>query len=189
MERTSTVHPSTIWAREILARPDVVILDTETTGLRDIDEIIEIAIITTQNKILLNSLFQCQMTTIPPGATKVHGLVKSNLEGAPTFPQVWNALSKRLAKWEILIYNASYDTKMLQLTAERYGRTLPKLRVHCLMERVSAYIGGYKQMYKLSEACSYFQIEQSSAHRALADVQNSLKVLQALAARTTDTPT
>lgn len=178
-----TIHPSAIWAREILARPNVVILDTETTGFRLIDEIIEIAIISTQNTVLLNRFFQCQMATIPPEATRVHGITKRDLHGACTFPQVWNALTKRLATWEILIYNVSFDVRMLKQAAERYGLALPTLHTQCLMARVSAYMGGQKQVYKLSEACSYFRIEQSSAHRALADVQNSLKVLQALAAR------
>ncbi len=176
-------HPSVIWAREMLARPNVVILDTETTGLGAIDEIIEIAIINTRNGVLMNRLFQCQMPTIPFQATRVHGLTKGDLNGACAFPQVWNALTRRLASWEILIYNADYDLRMLNYTAKRYGLVLPALSAQCLMKRASEYIGGKKSKYSLADACAHFQIEQSEAHRALADVQNSLKVLQALAAQ------
>ncbi|HEY7418373.1 MAG TPA: 3'-5' exonuclease [Ktedonobacteraceae bacterium] len=180
-------HPVTLWAKDVLARNNVVILDTETTGIGDADEIIELAIVDTQGKTRVNSLMQCQMQTIPLPAKKVHGISEQLLKAKGRhWPDVWEQLITYLTSKVIIIYNAEYDLRMLRQTAKRYGFTMPELNVCCLMEKYSEYVGahtesGYVRSMRLSAACSHFQVSNDSAHRALDDCQASLSVLKGLA--------
>jgi DNA polymerase-3 subunit epsilon len=180
-------HPSTEWAKEMLSLPNIVMLDTETTGFGQDDEIIEIALWDVHQQRSYEKLVQCQQSTIPPGAEKKHHISKSMLRDAPTWPQIWPKLMHYLSKREIIIYNADFDLRMLQQTAQRYQLTLPVLRVHCLMKHYSAYVRqpsshveGYRFL-SLAAACAHFQVEHPSAHRALADAQAAAEVLQKLA--------
>lgn len=176
-------HPSALWARDMCALPNAVILDTETTGFGPEAEIVDLGLISVGGKKLVDQLIQCQVAQIPVGATKVHHITKSmlNRAQAPTFPHIWKKLMERLETYVILIYNADFDRQMLEQTAKRYNLTLPKLEIHCLTKPVSAYIGGSKKMYKLEAASHYFHVEHTDAHRAFADAQAALRVLQALA--------
>lgn len=165
-------------------------LDTETTGLNDDDEIIEISLIDLKGRVKLDSLVQCQHETIPAGAARVHGITKDMLSEAPTFPELWRQLKPLLASYELLIYNAEYDEKMLHQTAKRYKLEMPKLVTHCLMLQYSAYVGeeSYRGGYKyqsLASACSDLKIKQNGAHRALGDAQMALEILKKLAEFTT----
>ena len=182
-------HPSIAWAKAMFVRPHVLILDTETTGLGDDAEVIEIALIDLQGQVRLNTLVQCQ-GEIPPQVTALHGINKEMLKDAPLFPQVWNALAHVLAEPnEIIIYNAEYDVRMLRQTAKRYGLPLSEMKTHCLMLHYSEYINepswrqpeGYRYQ-RLSAACDYFGIKQGGSHRALPDVLMTLEVLRKLAA-------
>lgn len=184
-------HASTQWADDLLslAHPMALLLDTETTGLDKDAEVIELALIDCAGKVYLNTLIECQTATIPQAAMAVHHIYKGLLCNAPTFPQVWMQLQPLLASHEIVIYNAEYDIRLLKQTAQRYGLEMPALRTHCLMQRYSSYVGekaaigeGNRHM-SLAAACYHFEIEQDTAHRALADVQASLEVLHHLAAR------
>ncbi len=173
-------HPSTLWANDILALPNVVILDTETTGTKNDDEIIDLAIIDTQARIRVNSLFQCQKR-IPPDTIKIHHITDNIASQGRTFPAIWEKLMLFLSTREIVIYNAEFDLRMLIQTSARYHLPMPNLRTHCLMKQFSSYVGGVKERYSLEAACYHFGIEQPSAHRALVDTQVSLKVLQEMA--------
>ncbi len=183
-------HPSTLWADDVLSlsHPLVLILDTETTGFDEQAEIVEIALVDKYGEVYLDTLIQCQAEAIPQVAMAKHRIHKSMLRNAPTFPRVWQQLHPLLASHEVVIYNAEYDVRLLEQTAKRYNLALPKMRVHCLMQRYSAYVGqpsarkeGYRSM-GLAAACFHFQIEQTDAHRALPDAQASLEVLHKLAA-------
>ena len=185
-------HPSTLWADDLLslAHPLVLILGTETTGFDEHAEIVEIALLDKYGEVYLNTLIQCQQEAIPQEAMRVHRIHTSMLRNAPTFPEVWSGLVPLLSSHEIVIYNAEYDLRLLRQTAKRHNLELPKMRVHCLMQQYSSYVGqasasssGYRSM-KLAAACFHFEIEQTTAHRALADAQASLEVLHKLAAQT-----
>lgn len=183
-------HPAIITARELLADSRALILDTETTGLGYSDEIIDVALINLNGEAVLNTLMQCKREDIPPAATRVHGIDKAALLDAPLFTQVWPYLEHLLVSHTIIIYNAAYDTRLIEQTARLYGIKPPMSMygARCLMLTFSEYIAvpsfrsdGY-QYQSLAAACIHFEIEQTGAHRALADCLTSLEVLKRLAA-------
>ncbi len=187
LNRHHPSHASTQWAQDILARSNVLILDTETTGFSNDAEVIDIAIVDCAGNVKLNTLIQCQ-ASIPAEAKAVHHINELMLRSAPTFEQIWPKLERLLSTHEIIIYNAEYDIRLLKQTAKRYKLDLPEMKVHCLMKHYSSYVGitsshveGYRNL-KLAAACIHFRIEQTEAHRALVDSQASLHVLRGLAA-------
>ena len=100
-----------LWAREQLSQNDWVILDTETTGLYDA-EIVEIAIIERTEETLLDTLIKPSIP-IPAEVTEIHGITDEMVADAPTFPQVYPRIDAALKKKRVIIYNASFDIKIL----------------------------------------------------------------------------
>jgi DNA polymerase-3 subunit epsilon len=180
-------HPPLLpwqWAHQMQER-QALVLDTETTGLEPFHEVIELALVELDGTVVLNTLIACQ-GAVPADATKIHGINKTMLVDAPTFPDVWAQLT---AYWDrdIIIFNAGYDIPMLKQTATRYGITLPRLRSHCLMIQYFEYAtgprrSGYRQenYHRLDAACQHFNIPMGG-HRALPDAQAAREVLLHLA--------
>ena len=100
-----------LWAREQLSQNDWVILDTETTGSYDA-EIVEIAIIERTEETLLDTLIKPSIP-IPAEVTEIHGITDEMVADAPTFPQVYPRIDAALKKKRVIIYNASFDIKIL----------------------------------------------------------------------------
>ncbi|ENW7246755.1 exonuclease domain-containing protein [Salmonella enterica] len=95
--------------REIANRwinKNIVIVDTETTGLGREAEIIEISIIDCTGAILLNTLIK-PSKDIPAEATEIHGITDEMVEDAPSWkemlPQVLELISHG---W--VAYNAKF---------------------------------------------------------------------------------
>ncbi len=70
----------------LLTKPNLVILDTETTGLisKDPDtKIVQISLMNNKGKIIFSSLVN-PGRPIPPDATVIHGIKDSDVANAPT---------------------------------------------------------------------------------------------------------
>jgi len=176
------------WARELLAQPNVYILDTETTGVGKKDQVIQIGIINKQGEAILDTLIK-PTVPITDGASAVNGLTMERLEDAPSFADIFVDLSSKLAGAHIVAYNIDFDWRLLEQTSRAFG--LPMFRTphkHCAMKQYAAYRGiwnGRRRSYrwhKLTDAAHYEKIEVSDAHTALGDVLMTLKLLEKLAA-------
>lgn len=173
------------WARAICnKRP--LILDTETSGLEAHQEVIELGLVELDGSVILNTLIQCQ-ADIPVDATNIHGITKTMLTSAPSFPNVWATLQPYQDR-DIIIYNATFDIPFLMQTAARYRIRLPRLKSHCLMIQYLRYITALQQQqeenrpnsHSLDMACAHFGIPVGG-HRALSDAQAARNVLRSLA--------
>jgi hypothetical protein len=101
------------WAREALADPDTVILDTETTGLHDEARIVDLAVLGVGGEVLVDTLIN-PGEPIPADATAIHGITDDHVKDAPTFGEVLVRLTAALDGRRCLIYNESYDTARLR---------------------------------------------------------------------------
>ncbi|MFJ8957315.1 exonuclease domain-containing protein [Streptomyces sp. NPDC102381] len=100
------------WAAEALADPDVVVLDTETTGLDD-PRIVEIAVVSSAGEVLLDTLVNPGVP-IPEEASQIHGITDSDVASAATFSQLLDGLTAVLSGKRVLIYNKWFDIGALQ---------------------------------------------------------------------------
>lgn len=107
----ANVRHSRKLAKEILADPDTCILDTETTGLVDGSYICDIAVIA-RGTTLINTLINPGVH-IPGEASAIHGIYDRDVKDAPTFEDVWGDLEDILRERRIVIYNSSYDLRII----------------------------------------------------------------------------
>ncbi|MGW2725630.1 exonuclease domain-containing protein [Streptomyces sp. NPDC001492] len=101
------------WAREVLADPDTVVLDTETTGLEDDARIVDIAVTTVAGEVLLDTLVN-PGEPIPTEATGIHGITDGQVADAPRFTGILEQLATVLHGRRVLIYNEPYDVARLR---------------------------------------------------------------------------
>lgn len=101
------------WARDALADPTVVVLDTETTGLHDEARIIDLAVISVTGGVLMDTLLD-PGEPVPAEATDIHGIADADVQGAPRFGDVLVQLTGALVNRRCLIYNKGFDVARLR---------------------------------------------------------------------------
>lgn len=173
---------------EMIERDNFLVLDTETTGLRQ-GEICQIAIIESTGAVLLDCLVKTQ-DPIPADATAIHGITDAMVADSPTWDLLVKPVQDMLQGRDLVVYNAIYDRKMMHQTAERAG--LPKVEWKevatwwCAMEAAAEWYGdwnSYHQSYryqKLVRIAYLLGIPTNGAHTALADAQMTLAVCRAM---------
>jgi hypothetical protein len=176
------------WAREVLADPGAIILDTETTGFDETAEIIEIAIINIRGETLFESLVK------PRGVmaeTHIHGITAEDVVSAPTWPEilfeVWE-LCRNASR--VIVYNAEYDRRIIQQTGAAwqlsflawelppadYGKAEPPIAWNCAMEQYARWYGNWSDYHK-----SYRWQRLEGGHRALGDCLACLEYIKRMA--------
>lgn len=174
----------------MIARRNFVVLDTETTGLRYPAEIIELAIIDPDRKVLLNTRLK-PMHSVPAEASRIHGIFDHDLEDCPRWYDVRANMLPIIAGKDVVIYNASYDFGMFK-TTDRVWELQPTIwyddvaTFHCAMLWYAQHYGmwnEYRQSYvwqKLTEACNQLAIPVENAHGALGDCLMTIKVIESV---------
>ncbi len=169
---------ATFWARSLLERLDWVLLDTETTGLSPMDEIVQIAVLAPDGETLMDTLIH-PTRPIPLEATQIHGITDAEVKDAPLFPEIFDRLKEITAGKSIVIYNASFDMRLIRQSLAKYDRPFSGIedeQVECAMLQYSAWYGalwpggGYK-----------WQRLRGGDHTALGDCRATLAVIRRMA--------
>ena len=165
----------------LLKREDVLLVDTETTGLDKDAEVIEVVAIDTMGAVRL-SVLSLPEDPIRREASEIHGLTVRVLKGlgAKPWPKVHGQVKRVLESAQIVLaWNAQFDARMLQQTADRHRLSDIDMTLNDLM-------GVYKRMrpgkrYSLGAAMSIERLKWSGeSHRAEADCRAMLSVLERL---------
>ena len=168
----------------LLDRTDVLILDTETTGLGPEAEIIEIAVIDSTGAVLMDAVSLPQ-DDIPKAVSDIHGLTYRRLKrlGAQPWPTIHEEVQTVLKGASLVLgWNVSFDRRMLQQTAKRHGLGMTKVSWRDLL-------GDYRTMrpkgrHRLGDAARREHVAgNGNAHRALSDCQTVLAVMRAVVGR------
>jgi DNA polymerase-3 subunit epsilon len=169
---------ATFWARSLLESRDWVLLDTETTGISSQDEIVQIAVMAPDGAALLNTLI-CPTRPIPLESTQIHGITDADVQDAPLFPEIFDRLKEITAGKRIIVYNASFDVRLIRQTLAKYDKSFSGIedeQVECAMLQYSAWFGelwpngGYK-----------WQRLRGGDHTALGDCRATLAVIRKMA--------
>lgn len=169
-----------------------VILDTETTGLDAAARIVEFSCIDRAGTVLVNSLVNPGVP-IPPAASAIHGITDADVADSPRFIDLWPQVWATLREAErILIYNGSYDSRLIRQSLEGTAGTLAQvdtLRYGCIMHLYARFYGAFNEYWdsytwqKLGQAVNQCGLTwDGAAHRALADTRATLAVLRYMAA-------
>lgn len=164
-----------------------VYLDTETTGLDRDAEIVEIAVVDAHGEILLQT-FVKPSRPIPASASAIHGISNDMVQGAPSWPVLWQSLRGLLNGRPLGLYNADFDLRMMQQSMTVYR--LPwreTFNAIDVMKVYSDFRGEWdpyrrgKKIFKLEEAGKFFKIPLPNAHRAAADTLLTRAVFHSMA--------
>lgn len=136
-------------ARNWLAAPNALILETATTGLTPGQhEVIQIAVLDIRGTVLLDTFIKpvnrileisgrvekryshtydeyCEYECYIPSAFEVNGITNEMLKTAPTFPEIWPELQRITTGMQMLVFNADFDRAMLD--GDRSRHHLPGL--------------------------------------------------------------
>jgi DNA polymerase-3 subunit epsilon len=169
-------------------------LDTETTGLDDAAEIVDIAIIDSAGQPLINTLVRPRLP-IPPGAQAVHGISNEMVRQAPAFGELWPEVRRLLSGRLVIIYNADYDTRMIRQSLGNLPLQWDTLtngapEYDCAMLAYAAHYGDwndYRGSYrwqKLGDAARQCRIPlPADLHRAAADAELARLIVKHMAAQ------
>jgi DNA polymerase III epsilon subunit-like protein len=174
-----------LWLRE-----NSLIMDTETTGLGDDAEIVEITLIDTTGKVLLNTLVKPR-SVIPESAIAIHGITNEMVSDAPSWIKVCSKFYHLISGRKVVIYNSDYDTRLLEQTNAANWIVGPccieQPVFECAMLAYAEFYGqkgmrgGYRWQ-KLTAAAEQQNVTiEGTPHRALSDCLTTLGVIKAMA--------
>ena len=173
---------------------NALILDTETTGLDDDAEVVELAVIDCAGVVLLDTLVR-PSGPVPAEAAAIHGITDAMLADAPTWSELHARFCDLVEGRQVVIYSREFDTRVITQTARRYGLPAPQGfdlvldpgRIHCAMQAYAEFRGewsaekGQYRWQKLSAAAAQQGVTVTNAHRALGDCLMTLGVVRAMA--------
>ena len=175
-EQRADREAATTWAPNTLADEQAVILDLETTGLDDEAEIVQIAVLAMDGRVLLDTLVR-PAGPITPEATSVHGLDAAGLVGAPSFPDVYPVLAALLQSRLIVTYNVEFDQCILNQVLRRHRLRRWRCRWGCAMLEYAAWMGEWSDTHQDYR----WHPLPGGNHSALGDCRATLALLQRMA--------
>lgn len=180
------------WARELL-EGEFVVFDTETTGIDESDEIIQIGVVDHTGAVVLDQFIK---PTQPIRNTRHHGITDEMVQDAPGFPEVYEQIRTALEGKRAVAYNYEYDRRMLDQVCRKHGLPLLDWQPgeHCAMHQYAAFHGEWNDYHgnyrwkKLAEAVAALGLTfEGDAHNAAVDARATLAVIRKIAAAA-DTP-
>ncbi|WLQ14417.1 3'-5' exonuclease [Hahella aquimaris] len=169
--------------KEWIYNLDVVVLDTETTGLDDQAEVIEVSVMDMRGNVLFDQLVR-PLNPVPADASEIHGVTNEKLADKPNFPDVYHSLKRVISGKTVVAYNANFDNRLLMQTCSAYGLPMIEADWRCAMMayarywgEVDAKRGGYRRQ-SLAKAAAQMGITVNGAHRAVADCFTTVEVIR-----------
>jgi DNA polymerase-3 subunit epsilon len=157
-------------------------LDTETTGLKPYDQIVEIAIIDDDGLTVLDTLVQPLNLTSWREAERIHGITPDMTASAPSMAELAPTIRAAVEGAHVVIYNAGYDLMFLGEHRASMGN------VSCAMLAFAEYFNEwdeYRQSHRwqrLHVAAEHVgHVWDGAAHRARADAHACRSVWRFLA--------
>lgn len=161
-------------ARKIL-RTNPRFLDTETTGLNNAF-LVEICVLSHHGGPLINTLVKPPIP-IPPETTKIHGIDDTTVADAPTFPEIYSQLKAVLEGCDVVIYNASFDTSIIENCCQHYELPMIEFTSHCAMKIYSQYYGEFSSYWGNYK---WQKLPGGGKHRAYSDTKACYNLMRAM---------
>lgn len=180
-------------ARLWIKRKNLLVIDTETTGLDSDAQIVEIAVVDLEGRAILNTLIKptCDIST---KAAAVHGITAAMVANAPTIADLWPFLQALFRDRLLLSYGAGFDFRLVRQSALAVKaitpETSPVWLTGCIMQAYADFYGQWSDYHqsnrfqKLTAAADQCGIYlEGKAHGALYDAQLARLVLLHIAAQ------
>lgn len=157
-----------------------VAFDTETTGLRASDRLVEIAAVRFRGDEVEDEWSALVDPGVPvaPEATAVHGLRDEDVRGHPSAAEVLPSFLTFIEGAALVGHNAPFDVRVLSLELLRAGMQLPDnpvLDTCAIPRRLRLDVPNHR----LGTLARAFGVSQARAHRALEDARVAKDLLRA----------
>lgn len=154
-----------------------VCLDTETTGLEESAEIIEIGLVKVIDGIIVEHYSQLVQPhhPIPEEITQLTGIDNHMVENQPYWTEIEADILNFIGDFTLVAHNVSFDRGMIE---RHLGRVLPNPWIDT--HDVAKIFMPSLTSYKLISIAGALQIEQSDFHRAVNDAEVTAQVLLTL---------
>ncbi|OQY32343.1 MAG: hypothetical protein B6I38_04745 [Anaerolineaceae bacterium 4572_5.1] len=166
-----------------------VYLDTETTGFKKNDVIVEISIIDHDGSPLVDTLVKPNKH-IPYDAIEIHHITNEMVQIAPTWAEVWPEVEAAIAGRVVGIYNADFDIRLIKQTHAHNQMRWSKPNGASFFDIMEAYAQFYGQWnsrhgnyrwQSLEKAGVQCGLSLPNSHRALDDTLLTRAVLHYMA--------
>ena len=157
-----------------------VICDIEATGLDEDRDLIEIALITYQDDKVVE-VFETLINPLRPIPEFISNLTmisNRELETAPKFYEVADAIRMRLEGAVFVSHNTEFDLGLLRKKYQEMGQEL-RVKNFCTLKVAQHEIPGMRN-YNLDALCSFFGIKIEDRHRAIGDAKATLGLFKEL---------
>lgn len=169
------------WAYTLLQKPahEWCIVDTETTGLGTHDEVVEIGVVDGDGEVLMDQRV-CPTVVISKPAANTHGILNYMVAKEPAFFEVLPILQQCWEARTVIMYNRSFDMRMLEQSASAWGAVLKQyhVQVECAMEMYAMYNGVWNDQYG---SYKWVKLGHGGTHGAVEDCQATLRALREMA--------
>ena len=162
---------------------DIVVLDTETTGLNNAtDRVIEIGAIKLRGQRPISKFhtyINAQGVSSNPAALAVHGITEQFLLDKPIFSDIYNALLAFISDTDLVIHNAPFDVGFLDAELARVGYPAKVKDICCIVDTLVLAKQQFPgQKNSLDAFCKRFGIanDHRTLHGALLDADLLAKV-------------
>lgn len=187
MNRDTARREAVLVARQKLAK-EPLYLDTETTGLGPLDEVVEITVLDADGRMVVDKLVR-PTKPIPADAFAIHGISDEMVKDAATWPEVWPEVESFMRGKLVAIYNADFDTRIMRQTHNLYNmRWDPRLAdFFDIMQLYAQYYGewnrarGSYRWHSLENAGRQARIPLPNTHRAKDDTALARAILHFIA--------
>lgn len=176
---------SAMLAHTLLSQ-DPLFLDTETTGLGNTAQALEIGLVNALGETVYHTRLK-PTVSIDPGAAAVHGISEAELADAPSWPDIAAQLQQHIGSRPLVIFNMDFDMRILKQTAAAHNDPaswLDTLMVYCAMRLSARYYGATNRYGTISLASAASQADlnwSGQAHSALADAAMTAGVVSDIA--------
>lgn len=111
------------------------------------------------------------------GPTRLHGIRRRDLVGAPPAADVLRELAVRIGDARFVAHNAPFDIAFLQKASRRAGVEVPVHQPLCTLRLSRALDPERTMSHRLADLCARYAIELVRPHDALADADATAAVL------------
>lgn len=166
-----------------------VFFDTETTGIGNHDQVIELTVMDYDGVLLFDELVR-PTCPISEGAAATHHITETMLVDKGTLKEVWSHVQRCFLGRFAVGYNVDFDLRMLHQTAAEQGverNALNTLGIFDMMQVFALFASeekqyGHPKWFRLGRACeSMGLLPDGNLHRSRADTDLTRRLTYALA--------
>jgi DNA polymerase III epsilon subunit family exonuclease len=163
---------------------EIIVFDVETTGLSatDGDRIIEIAAMKIKNAQIVDKFYSLvnPKRSLPHAATLVNQITEDMVADAPTAQEVLPQMIDFIAGGCVAGHNVRFDLGFLCYELSLQGRKLKTETPAVDTLKMAKDLLPYLSSYKLAYLARSLGVTIGETHRAMADVEITVRVLQRL---------